>query len=60
MDIVPPHFASPPTDGVTKQQQKGHSTTSKIEHIDLLRLVPWQEEKASSTSGRLSEFEGEE
>jgi predicted PurR-regulated permease PerM len=60
MDIVPPHFASPPTDGVTNQQQKGHSTTSKIEHIDLLRLVPWQEEKASSTSGRLSEFEGEE
>jgi predicted PurR-regulated permease PerM len=60
MDIVPPHFTPPPTAGVINQQQKGHSTTSMIEHIDLLRPVPWQESNSSSTSGRLSEFEGEE
>jgi predicted PurR-regulated permease PerM len=60
MDIVPPHFTSPPSVGGLNQQQKGHSTTGMIEHIDLLRSVPWQEKKANSSSGRLSEFEVEE
>jgi predicted PurR-regulated permease PerM len=60
MDIVPPHFTTPPTVGVINEQKKGHSVTGKIEHIDLLRPVPWQEEKASSTSERLSGFEREE
>src|SRR5438874_43337 len=45
MDIVPPHFTTPPTVGVINEQKKGHSVTGKIEHIDLLRPVPWQEEK---------------
>jgi len=60
MDIVPPHFASPPLDGVKNEQKKGHSTTGKIEHIDLLRPVPLQGKKTSTNSGRLSEFESEE
>ncbi len=60
MDIIPPHFASSPTFGPINQQKKGRSTIGKIEYIDLLRPVPLQEEKASSTSGRLSEFEHEE
>lgn len=60
MDIVPPHFASPSTAGVINQQKKEHSTTGKIEHIDLLRSVPLQEKKVSSTLGSRSEFEGDE
>ena len=60
MDIVPPHFASPSHLGVKNAQKKGYSTTGKIEHIDLLRPVPFQGKKTSTTSGRLSEFENEE
>jgi len=60
MDIVPPHFASSSTSGTSNQQKKEHITTSKIELIDLLRPVPLQEDKANSTSRRLSEFEHEE
>ena len=60
MDIVPPHFASTSQFGAKNEQKKGHSTTGKIEHIDLLRAVPLQGEKTSSTSGRISEFDSEE
>jgi hypothetical protein len=58
MDIIPPHFASSSTS--LNQQKKEHLTTGKIELIDLLRPVPLQEDKANSTSRRLSEFEDEE
>ena len=60
MDIVPPHFASTSQFGAKNEQKKGRSTTGKIEHIDLLRAVPLQGEKTSSTSGRISEFDSEE
>jgi predicted PurR-regulated permease PerM len=60
MDIVPPHFASSSHVGVKNEQKKGHSTTGKIEHIDLLRPVPLQGNNTSTTSGQLSEFESEE
>ena len=60
VDIIPPHFASSSTSGTIKQQKTEHPTTGKIELIDLLRPVPLQEDKASSTSGSLSEFEHEE
>jgi predicted PurR-regulated permease PerM len=59
MDIIPPHFVSPPTVDVKQQPKKGHVTTGKIEHIDLLRPAPMQEKEVSSTSGRRSEFESE-
>ena len=60
MDIIPPHFASSPTSGTINQHKKEHSTTGKIEHIDLLRPVPLYEDKANSTSRKLSQFEYEE
>ena len=60
MDIIPPHFASSSTSETSNQQKKEHLTTGKIELIDLLRPVPLQEDKANSTSKRLSEFEHEE
>ena len=60
MHIIPPHFASSSTSGTSNQQKKEHITTGKIELIDLLRTVPLQEDKANSTSRRLSEFEHEE
>jgi predicted PurR-regulated permease PerM len=43
-----------------RQQEKGLSTPGKIEHIDLLRPGPQQEQKTSASSGRLSEFGDEE
>jgi len=60
VDIVPPHFASSSTSGTIGQQKTEHTKTSKIGLIDLLRPVPLQEDKASSASSRLSEFEHEE
>jgi predicted PurR-regulated permease PerM len=60
MEIIPPHFASSSTTGTLNQQKKEHITTGKVELIDLLRPVPLQEDKASSTSTRLSELEHEE
>ncbi len=60
MDIIPPHFASSSTSGTSNQQKKEHITSGKIELLDLLRPVPLQEDKAKSTSRRLSEFEHEE
>lgn len=57
--ISSPHFASSSTPGTIKQQKTKHVTTSKAELIDMLRPVPLQEEKASSTSGNLSEIEHE-
>ncbi len=60
MDIVPPHFTSPSHVIVKNEQKKGHSTTGKIEHIDLLRPVPLQGKKTGTTSGRLSEVKSEE
>ena len=60
VDIVPTHFASSSTSGTINQQKTAHTTTGKIELIDLLRPVPLQEDTASSTSRRISEFEHEE
>ena len=60
MDIVPPHFTSPSHVIVKNEQKKGHSTTGKIEHIDLLRPVPLQGKKTGTTSGRVSEVKSEE
>jgi hypothetical protein len=60
MEIIPPHFASSSTSGTLNQQKKEHITTGKVELIDLLRPVPLKEDKASSTSTRLSELEHEE
>ncbi len=54
MAVERPQGTSPV--GVMDQQKKGLSTPGKIGHIDLLRPVPRQEEKTSTTSGRLSEF----
>ncbi len=55
-----PNGASPSSIGVMQQQEKGISTPGEIEHIDLLRPVPRQEEKTSTGSGRLSEYGDEE
>jgi len=54
-----PNGVSPSSVDV-KQQEKGISTPGKIEHIDLLRPVPRQEEKTSTGLGRHSEFGEEE
>lgn len=51
---------SPTSDDVMKQQEKGVSSPGKIEHIDLLRPVPGQEEKTSTGPGRLSGYGDEE
>jgi len=58
VDSIPPHSAS--ADATIKQQKTEYSATGKGELIGLLRPVPLQEEKASTTSGNLSEFEHEE
>ena len=42
------------------QQQKENTRIGNVELIDLLRPVPLQEDKANSTSRRISEFEQEE
>jgi predicted PurR-regulated permease PerM len=60
VDIIPPHRASSPISGMINQQRKEHTTIANIELIDLLRPVPLQEDKANSTSRRISEFEQEE
>jgi len=60
MDIIPPHFASSSTSGTINQQKKECINIGKVELIDLLRPVPLQEDKASSTSTKLSEVEHEE
>jgi len=60
MDIIPPHFASSSTSGTINQQKKEYINIGKVELIDLLRPVPLQEDKASSTSTKLSEVEHEE
>jgi predicted PurR-regulated permease PerM len=60
VDIIPPHRASSANSGMVNQQQKEHTKTGNTELIDLLRPVPLQEDKASSTSKRISEFEQEE
>jgi predicted PurR-regulated permease PerM len=57
---IPPHIASSSSVATFKQQKAEHPATSKGELNDLLYPVPLQEEKASSTSGNLSEFEHEE
>jgi predicted PurR-regulated permease PerM len=49
-----------PSSADEMKQEKGISTPGKIEHIDLLRPVPRQEEKSSTGSGRHSEFGDEE
>lgn len=49
-----------PTSDEVKQQEKGISSPGKIEHTDLLRPVPRQEEKTSTGSGRLSEYGDDE
>jgi predicted PurR-regulated permease PerM len=59
-EIIPPHFGSLSHVGVKNEQKKRHSTTGKIEHIDLLRPIPLQGKKTTTTSERLSEFESEE
>ena len=60
VDIIPPHLASSPISGMINQQQKENTRIGNVELIDLLRPVPLQEDKANSTSRRLSEFEHEE
>jgi len=59
-DGIPPHSASSSPAATVKQQKIEYTPSGKGELIDLLRPVPLQEEKASSTSGNLSEFEHEE
>jgi AI-2E family transporter len=49
-----------PSSADAMKQEKGISTPGKIEHIDLLRPIPRQEEKTSTGSGRYSEFGDEE
>ena len=60
VDIIPPHLASSPISGMINQQQKENTRIGNVELIDLLRPVPLQEDKANSTSRRISEFEQEE
>ena len=60
VDGIPPHSASSSPTATVKQQKIEYTASGKGELIDLLRPVPLQEEKASSTSGNLSEFEHEE
>ena len=60
VDIIPPHRASSPISGMINQQRKEHTTIANIELIDLLRPVPLQEDKANSTSRRISELEQED
>ena len=59
VDIIPPHLASSTISGMMNKQKKVHTTTNNIELIDLLRPVPLQEDKASSATSRISEFEHE-
>ncbi|MGZ3609428.1 MAG: AI-2E family transporter [Ktedonobacteraceae bacterium] len=60
VDGILPHSASSSPAATVKQQKIEHTAPGKGELIDLLRPVPLQEEKASSTSGNLSELEHEE
>ncbi|HXZ05006.1 MAG TPA: AI-2E family transporter [Ktedonobacteraceae bacterium] len=60
IEITPPHMDSSSHFGTINQQIEGHSTSGRIELIDLLRSVPVFEDKASSSTQKLTEIEHEE
>jgi predicted PurR-regulated permease PerM len=55
-----PQEASPSPLGTSDQHENGLSTPGKIEHIDLLRPAPQQDQQTITSSGHLSEFGDEE
>jgi predicted PurR-regulated permease PerM len=57
---VEPPNSLPRSSDSTTHQEKGIASSSKMEHIDLLRPVPKQEEKTSTGSRRHAEFADEE
>ncbi len=55
--IISPHITSPASSETKNPQAMAHLTTGNDQLIDLLRPFPMEKDKASSTTGRMTELE---